>query len=438
MPPPSFYTEVHDKTDRPDEPQLSLRLINGGTNMKTRVEFDSNGHTLAGALEAPPEPSKAFVLFAHCFTCGKDIAAASRISAALVQKGYSVLRFDFTGLGNSDGDFSNTNFSSNLDDLKAAAAFLREHYQAPQLLIGHSLGGAAVLSVADEIPEVKAVVSIAAPATAEHVIKNFGHKVEEISSQGVASVKLGLREFTIKNQFLEDVAKQSRGNFVLDKKALLVMHSPLDATVSINEAEKIYQYAKHPKSFISLDTADHLLTNKQDAEYAADAIAGWAAKYVNKAEADSKVKFSDKGSVRVSEKDHKFTLNVISDHHHWLADEPTHVGGQNLGPDPYEHLLAALGTCTVMTIRMYANLKKLALDNVSVTLNHQKNYIEDCQNCESQGSYAERITRSIQIEGDLTDAQRQRLLEIADKCPVHKTLHSELEVATQLSAKEEN
>ena len=399
--------------------------------MKSRIEFDSQGNTLSGLLESPVGEVRAYVLFAHCFTCGKDIAAASRISRALTQHGYAVLRFDFTGLGNSDGDFSNTNFSSNLEDLIAAADYLRDNYQAPQLIVGHSLGGAAVLSVANDIPEIKGVVSIAAPAYAEHVVHNFNAHLDEINSNGIATVQLGSREFSIKKQFIDDVAEHSKAGFNLGGKALLVMHSPVDATVDISEAEKIYSNAKHPKSFVSLDKADHLLTNKVDAEYVAMVVSGWADKYIDKPDYN-KPKSAKNGAVIISEKNHKFTLNVASDSHFWLADEPVKVGGNNLGPDPYEHLLAALGTCTVMTIRMYANHKKIALDDIEVTLDHERNYFEDCKNSDTDKSFTERIHRQIKLSGEFSEEQRQRLLEIADKCPVHKTLHGHLVVTTEL------
>lgn len=399
--------------------------------MKSYIEFDSQGNTLSGLLESPTGEVRAYVLFAHCFTCGKDIAAASRISRALTQMGYAVLRFDFTGLGNSDGDFSNTNFSSNLDDLIAAANYLRDNHAAAQLLIGHSLGGAAVLSVAGELPEVKAVVSIAAPASAGHVIHNFANHLEEIEQQGIANVKLGLREFSIKKQFIDDVAEHSRSGFNLKGKALLVMHSPLDNYVAIAEAEKIYSLAKHPKSFVSLDQADHLLSNKADAEYVATVVCGWADKYIDQLIV-TQAENVENGSVVVSEKDHKFTLNVLTDSHYWLADEPLKVGGGNLGPDPYEHILAALGSCTVMTIRMYASRKKLLLDDIKVTLHHQRNYFKDCQNSEDNKSFAERIHRQIKLSGNLTLEERKKLIEIADKCPVHRTLRSHVTVTTEL------
>ncbi|ESP92172.1 MULTISPECIES: alpha/beta fold hydrolase [Pseudoalteromonas] len=401
--------------------------------MREKVEFISNGNTLAGLLERPSGHIKAVALFAHCFTCTKDIAAASRISRALVKEGYAVLRFDFTGLGNSDGDFANSNFSSNLDDLYAAAEYLRQRLYAPQILIGHSLGGAAVLAAANQIEEVSAVVTIGAPANAHHVVHNFSAHVDQINQTGEAQVQLGMRTFSIKKQFLDDLAAHKTQQNTLNKKALLVMHSPVDDVVSIEQAEAIYSKEKHPKSFISLDSADHLLSKASDSEYAATAISGWVSKYITPhPEPKAETEAVENGHLVVSERDHKFTLNVVSDSHTWLADEPTHVGGKNLGPDPYEHLLAALGTCTVMTMRMYANYKKLPVKDIKVTLHHQKNHHQDCDNCDDNNSYAEHISREIELEGDLTSEQKQKLLRIADKCPVHKTLHNEIKVTTEL------
>ena len=400
--------------------------------MREKVVFSSKGVLLAGLLERPAGEVNAYALFAHCFTCGKDIVAASRISRALVQEGIAVLRFDFTGLGNSDGDFANTNFSSNLDDLKAAAHFLREEYEAPQLLIGHSLGGAAVLAIANEIPESRAVVTIAAPANAEHVVHNFSGSIDEIQSQGLAKVNLGPRQFTIKQHFLEDLENHAKRGFTLDKKALLVMHSPMDTSVSIAQAEKIYTQAKHPKSFISLDTADHLLTNKADADYVANVIGSWSRRYLDFTISTKSALNVVTGQLRVEERDHKFTQTISSDSHTWLADEPLKVGGKNLGPDPYEHLLAALGACTSMTMRMYAERKKWSLADIKISLSHSRSYIQDCEECESNNGQLDTLTREIELIGDLTDEQKQALLAISEKCPVHKTLHSKLLVTTEI------
>lgn len=399
--------------------------------MRQKVQFNSNGLDLSGALETPESGIRCYAIFAHCFTCGKDIAAASRIARALTASGIAVLRFDFTGLGNSDGDFSNTNFSSNLEDLVAAADFLRKEYAAPQLLIGHSLGGAAVLAMAAKVPEVKAVVTIGAPHSAEHVKHNFQGSLSEIDRAGEAQVALGDRQFLIKKQFLDDLDKQTLGDLGELRKALLVMHSPLDATVSIDEAEKIYVAARHPKSFISLDDADHLLTRKQDSQYVATTIAAWVSRYLTPVDDAARLPVVQ-GHVRVEEKDHKFTQHVWSDSHHWLADEPRSAGGNNSGPDPYEHLLAALGACTSMTLRMYAARKKIPLDHVAVELKHSRDYLKDCEGCEEKPMQIDVLEREIILQGSLSEEERERLLQIADRCPVHRTLHNHLQVRTVL------
>jgi len=248
---------------------------------KKKITFQNpQGISLSGLLEAPDAPS-AYALFAHCFTCGKDIKAAARISKALVDNNVAVLRFDFTGLGGSDGDFSNSNFSSNVADLVAAADFLRVTYQAPSILIGHSLGGAAVISAAKHIPEAKGVVTIGAPAEAAHVMKQFRGDVDAIRDIGEFKVTLAGREFTIKKQFLDDIESQQQDQNIANlQRALLIFHSPVDNVVSIEQAQKIYLKAKHPKSFISLDSADHLLTNSKDASYVASCITAWSSRYL--------------------------------------------------------------------------------------------------------------------------------------------------------------
>jgi putative redox protein len=395
--------------------------------MRQKVQFQSGSNTLSGLLEVPESNVRFYALFAHCFTCGKDIAAASRISRALTAKGIAVLRFDFTGLGNSDGDFANTNFSSNVQDLLAAAEFLGEAYDAPKLLIGHSLGGAAVLAAADKIPDSKAVVTIGAPSDAAHVAHNFAAQLDDISTHGQAEVTLAGRSFTIQKQFIDDINRAGTKHISKLKRALLVMHSPVDSVVNIAEAEKIYQSALHPKSFVSLDNADHLLTNKDDSEYAAVVIAAWATRYVPSDTQGYQASVA-LGHVLVEEKDHKFTQHVSTASHYWLADEPLKVGGKNTGPDPYEHLLAGLGACTSMTLRMYANRKKLPIDHIKVELTHTRNYMDDC----AQQSGIEAIVRSISYEGTLDENQAKRFLEIADKCPVHKTLHSNVAVVSKL------
>ncbi len=400
---------------------------------RLKLEFTgSQGDTLAGLLEKPDSDPISYVLFAHCFTCGKDIAAASRISRALVAKGFAVMRFDFTGLGSSDGDFANTNFSSNVQDLVLAADYLRDNYQAPGLLIGHSLGGTAVLKAAHSIPESAGVVTIGSPADAEHVGKQFVCDLDVIERDGEADVSLAGRKFTIRKQFIDDI-RDNKDTYAGElRKALLVLHSPVDQTVSVQQAEKIFVSAMHPKSFVSLDNADHLLTKKHDAEYVATTIAGWASRYVLDPEAAKPAQKVTGGHLVVSERDRKFSQTIQSDDHRWIADEPASVGGSNLGPDPYEHLLAALGSCTAMTMRMYANRKKWPVDHISIELDHSRDHGADCSECDEEHTQIDVITRAVSITGDLDDKQRARMMEIADKCPVHRTMHNKLVVKTNV------
>lgn len=399
---------------------------------------NQQGESLAGLLETPDGDTQAYALFAHCFTCSKDIAAASRITRALAGKGIAVLRFDFTGLGNSDGDFANTNFSSNINDLIQAANHLKDNYDAPVMIIGHSLGGAAVLAAAQSIPSIKAIVTIGAPSTGHHVEHLFAHAKDEIVNNEEAVVDLAGRNFTIKKQFIDDINKHNDTAHISElDKALLVLHSPVDDTVSIDEAAKIYSAAKHPKSFISLDKADHLLSKREDSEYAASVISSWASRYLGLSETNQEHSSGtapgvENSHVLVTEQNKKFTRRIYTEDHQFIADEPLSVNGSNLGPNPYELLLASLGACTSMTIRMYANRKELNLDNVEVTLKHDRIHAKDCMECESETGAVDIIEKQIKLEGNLTDDQQQRILEIADMCPVHKTLHNEIKVNSVL------
>ena len=396
------------------------------------IRFPSGPHHLSGRLERPDETPRAFALFAHCFTCGKDIAAASRISRALTREGLAVLRFDFTGLGNSDGDFGNAGFSSNVADLVAAADFLRAHHEAPALLVGHSFGGAAVLAAAPRIPEVAAVATLGAPSEPSHVEHLFTGAVDTIEREGSAEVRLGQRSFHIARPFLDDLRRQALDIGRLGR-ALLVLHSPRDEIVAIDEAATIYQRAKHPKSFVSLDPADHLLTKRADAEYAARVIAAWASRHLpERIDDDEASPHLPHGHARVRSDGPGFLNQVQVGSHALLADEPPAVGGEDRGPSPYEYLLAGLGACTSMTLRMYADRKGLPLERVTVQLDHARVEGEPPAGTIARGGRYERITRRIRLEGPLDAAQREKLLEIADKCPVHRTLESRPEILTEL------
>jgi len=392
------------------------------------------GEKLAARLDLPDGVPHAYALFAHCFTCTKDIFAASRIARSLTEGGIAVLRFDFTGLGHSDGEFANTNFSSNVGDLIAAADHMRGAGTPPHLIIGHSLGGAAVLAAAGRIDEVKAVVTIGAPADPAHVAHLFADSEAEIAAVGAATVSLAGREFTIQKQFLDDIRGQTIDDCVANlRRALLVVHSPRDNTVGIDNAAAIFGAAKHPKSFLSLDDADHLISKKEDAEYAATVIAAWASRYLPKPVATDATESADEGEVVVSEtRENPFAQSISAGVHSLRADEPIKIGGGNTGPTPYDLLLAGLGACTSMTIRMYADRKKWPLEKATVRLRHDKIHAEDCAACETKDGRVDRIERTIELAGDLDEEQRVRLLEIADKCPVHRTLESEVQVETRL------
>jgi putative redox protein len=399
-----------------------------------KFQFEGEGgHQLAAALDLPDGAPTAYALFAHCFTCGKDVLAAKRIATALAAKGIATLRFDFTGLGSSEGDFANSTFSSNVADLVRAANHLRETRQAPAILIGHSLGGAAIIAAAGQIAEAKAVITIAAPSDPAHVTGLFRDHVDNIREQGQAQVSLAGRRFTIKREFLDDVAESPLMEKIAHlHKALLVMHSPTDDTVGIDNATRIFVTAKHPKSFVSLSGADHLLGNRRDSAYVADMIAAWATRYVDLAAALVAETIDKPRQVVVSEtRASKFQNTVAIGPHRLLADEPRSAGGDDTGPGPYDFLLAALGACKSMTMRLYAERKSFPLERATVTLNHSKIHAEDCAECETREGLLDQIDVSIGLEGPLDADQRKRILEIADKCPVHRTLTSEIRIVTR-------
>ncbi|MGB3351894.1 MAG: bifunctional alpha/beta hydrolase/OsmC family protein [Mycobacterium sp.] len=401
---------------------------------QTKTTFRGSNGDLAGKLELPTGTPRAFALFAHCFTCGKDNVAAGRISRALAKQGIAVLRFDFTGLGESEGDFASTSFSSNVEDLVRAADHLRSQYSAPAVLIGHSLGGAAVLAAARQIPEVRAVATIGAPADPSHVTGVLGDALSAVQA-GEATVSIGGRPFRVRRHFLDDIATQPQRERIstLDA-ALLVLHSPVDQVVSVDNARTIFDTARHPKSFISLDGADHLLSNRADAEFAADVLAAWSGRY-----ADTPTDISDAtdtdtdtadGLVRVAESGTgRLSQQISAGSHRLSADEP-HPVGDDTGPNPYDLLLAALGACTSMTVRMYADRKQIPLERVVVDSRHFRIHADDCAECETATGMVDRIERDITLIGPLDADQRAALLGIADRCPVHRTLRSEVVIHT--------
>jgi len=393
------------------------------------------GQQLTALLQEPTGQARDYALFAHCFTCSKDSRAARRIAEELAAHGIAVLRFDFTGLGSSEGEFANTTFSSNVADLVAAADHLRNTRRAPALLIGHSLGGAAMLAAAARIPEARAVVTIGAPSDPSHVTNLFADRVAAIRERGEGEVELAGRVFRIRRDFLDDVAEQRLLPQVGTLgKALLILHSPIDQVVAVDNAADLFTAARHPKSFVSLDDADHLLSRQRDARYAADVIGAWAQRYLPAGDEDAEADDAGSGDVVVTEtRRGAFEQSVTVGRHRMLADEPVSVGGMDSGPSPYDLLLAALGACTAMTVRMYADRKELPLERVSVALRHSKIHAADCEQCETVQGQVDRIERTIAFEGALSAADRARLLQIADKCPVHRTLTSEVDIVTAVS-----
>lgn len=398
-----------------------------------RITFtNAEGIELSGRLELPlNEKPLNFAIFAHCFTCSKDLRAVRNITLALCQKGFGVLRFDFTGLGQSGGDFENTNFTSNVNDIQAAADFLKDNFRAPDLLVGHSLGGTAVLMAGSKMEHVKAIATIGAPSDPEHVLNMLREDMEEIRKQGKATVTLAGREFKITSQFVEDVQEQALTKTLeeMRNKSVLILHSPQDETVEVGNARQLYEILHHPKSFISLDGADHLLSDSSDSLYAGDVIAAWVQRYIAKEEKEPLK--TDEQIVALLDEG-PFLTEILAGPHHLLADEPIAVGGSNLGPTPYEFIGSGLGACTAMTIKMYSDRKGWPLEEVKVHLSYDSNYLEDCEQCESEDRKIGKFERIVELRGDLDKDQRQRLLQIAEKCPVHKTLHQGVSIETRL------
>ena len=398
------------------------------------IQFENaGGEMLSGRLDRPLEGAPlAYAIFAHCFTCSKQTRAVAAVSRALTQRGVAVLRFDFTGLGDSQGDFAETTFSSNVEDLVRAADYLGSRYVAPEILVGHSFGGTACLKAAARLPGIKAVATIGAPFDPSHVRHLLSDARDAIERDGEASVTLAGRPFRIKRQFLEDLDRTDMANTLPQlKRALLVLHSPVDDTVGIDNAAQIYRAARHPKSFISLDTADHMLSNPTDADYAGSVIAGWAARYIQGRDSSQRSAATGEHRAIARLEGHGFQTQITAGDHHLTADEPADVGGTDSGPTPYDLLVAALGACTAMTLRMYADRKRWPLDAVTVALSHGKIQASDCAACETTTGQVDQIQRRIMIDGVLDAQQRRRLMEIADRCPVHRTLKGEIDIITE-------
>jgi uncharacterized OsmC-like protein/pimeloyl-ACP methyl ester carboxylesterase len=375
----------------------------------------------------------AYAVFSHCFTCNKDYKFIRQVSRSLTEHGIAVLCLDFTGLGESGGRFEDSNFSTSVADVIAAARFLADTYQAPALLVGHSLGGTVMLAAAAELPQVRAVATLNAPFEPRHIFHHLSDIAEEIESQGEAEAVIGGKAYRITRQLLHDLRDRHMAEAIrsLDA-ALLILHAPLDATVGIDNAGRIFEAARHPKSFIALDGADHLLSREADARYAGQLIAAWAARYCEHGAGQSAASAPRTGTVSVSIGTENYATEIEVDGHHLVADEPESAGGGNRGPSPYELLGASLGACTCITLRMYAERKGWPLEGVTVRLRHEKVHAGDCADCPDTPGRIDRIGREVELTGPLDAEQRRRLLEIADRCPVHRTLQDRVVIDTRL------
>jgi len=395
---------------------------------------NKKGHKLQAFLELPADQKpQYYAIFAHCFTCSSSLGAVRNISRSLTSHGFGVLRFDFTGLGRSEGEFAESYFSANVDDLLAVNDYLEQHYQAPSLLVGHSLGGAAVIVAASKLEHIKAVATVGAPATVSHVTHLFSHGMEEVKEKGEVEINIGGRPFKINETFVNDFGKVNLPEITKNlRKPLLIMHAPFDRIVGIENAHKLYQEAHHPKSFVSLDDADHLLSNSKDSRYAGNVIGTWVQRYF---EQEDNAILSTKGEQLVAHLnivDDNFTTSIQTKKHHFIADEPASIGGDNFGPSPYDYLSAGLAACTVMTLKMYAQRKKWDLQEVYAYITYSKKHSDDLMLDTDKPTRIDHLQKRLKFVGNLDDKQKARLTEIASKCPVHKTLQSEVVIETEL------
>jgi putative redox protein len=392
------------------------------------------GLTLNAHLELPAnQKPNYYAIFAHCFTCSSSLSAVRNVSRALTQDGFAVVRFDFTGLGRSEGEFADSHFSANVEDLLDVHAYMAEHYDAPSLLVGHSLGGAAVLVAASKIEAVKAVATVGAPATVSHVTHLFSHQVQDVKEKGNVKVNIGGRPFVINEDFIAEFDKTDLPAIVKNlRKPLLIMHSPFDKIVGIENAERLYHNAHHPKSFVTLDDADHLLTDEKDSQYVGDVIGTWAKRYFPKVE---NVMLSTEGEQLVGHLnivEDNFTTSIQTKNHSFIADEPASIGGSDFGPSPYEYLNAALAACTVMTLKLYAERKQWDLQEVYVYVSHSRKHSDDLQVEVDKPKYLDHISKKLKFVGNLDATQKERLKELASRCPVHKTIASEVIFETEV------
>ena len=402
-------------------------------NEKLKIE-NSKGHKLQAYLELPAnQKPNYFAIFAHCFTCSSSLSAVKNISRALTNHGFGVVRFDFTGLGRSEGEFADSHFSSNVDDLIAVNDYLTKNHEAPSLLVGHSLGGAAVLVAASKLDHIKAVATVGAPATISHVKHLFSHDIEDIKEKGEVQVNIGGRPFKINEDFVSDFDKTDLPSIVKSlRKPLLILHSPIDTIVGIKNAEQLYHNAHHPKSFITLDDADHLLSNTRDSLYAGDIIGSWVQRYFEPKENKMLDTDGEQLVAHLNLKEDNFTTTIQTAKHNFIADEPAHVGGDDFGPSPYDFLSAGLAACTVMTSKLYAERKKWDLQEVYAHITYSKKHSEDLMLDIESPTRIDHLLKKLTFIGNLDESQRQRLKEIASKCPVHKTLQKEVIIDTEL------